>query len=234
MIDTTKRSKEIEIMDDFEMTGDVLTNTLDQIASINNFLGGNSVTLNGVKKLLKSEPKSKEIVIVDLGCGNGDMLRLLAAYGKKNGLKFKLIGIDANLHTINYAKKLSVGYSEIHYLQQDILSPSFKEVSCDIVLSTLFLHHFSDNHIEHLLVNWLKKVTLGIVINDLHRHKMAYYLFKLVSVIIKNPMVKNDGLISILRGFKRQDLIRFSAKTTARNSITWKWAFRYQWIIQKS
>jgi len=68
------RSTQTEIMDDFSMEGELLKRTLDQIALINKWLGGNSVTINGLQKLWKDIPLEQEITIVDLGCGNGDML----------------------------------------------------------------------------------------------------------------------------------------------------------------
>ena len=80
-----------------------MRDALDKIAKINQLLGGNRLTLLGVKKLLKNISKDTEITIVDIGCGNGDMLRTLANYGFKNNLKLKLIGIDANNFTINHA-----------------------------------------------------------------------------------------------------------------------------------
>jgi 2-polyprenyl-3-methyl-5-hydroxy-6-metoxy-1,4-benzoquinol methylase len=43
-------------------------------------LGGNKLTLLGVK-VIANNPKTTEITIVDVGCGNGDMLRTLADYG---------------------------------------------------------------------------------------------------------------------------------------------------------
>ena len=84
-----------------------------------------------------------------------------------------------------------------------------------------------------MLSSLKKKAKLGIVVNDLHRHPMAYYLFKLVCVTIKNTMIIEDGLTSILRGFKRDELENFSKKLQVTPQIKWKWAFRYQWIIQK-
>jgi hypothetical protein len=46
-------------------------------------------------------------------------------------------------------------------------------------------------------------------------------------------MSKEDGLVSILRGFKKKELIAFSKQLQFKNySIQWKWAFRYQWIIK--
>ena len=231
-INTTYRSDAVEIMDDLSMTGEVLTDTLHKLDSINKWLGGNAITLNGIKKLLKNHPKKEVLTIIDLGCGSGDMLRQVAKYGKKKGYIFKLIGVDANEFIINHAKKISIEYPEISYLQQDIFSDEFSESSYDIVLTTLFLHHFKEDELFRLLSQIGRKASLGIVVNDLHRHPMAYYLFKLLSLFIKNDMVKQDGLTSILRGFKKEELEEISKKLKVKSQIQWKWAFRYQWIIQ--
>jgi 2-polyprenyl-3-methyl-5-hydroxy-6-metoxy-1,4-benzoquinol methylase len=59
------------------MEGEILRDALDKIASINKLLGGNKVTLDGVRSLLKGVDKTRTISILDVGCGNGDMLRAL-------------------------------------------------------------------------------------------------------------------------------------------------------------
>ncbi|MFI0490710.1 methyltransferase, partial [Flavobacterium sp.] len=102
-INTKHRSDEPEIMDDFAMEGEILRDALDKIAKINQLLGGNQLTLQAVQDLIVNIPKQSEIVIVDIGCGNGDMLRTLANYGLKHNLNFRLIGIDANNFTIKHA-----------------------------------------------------------------------------------------------------------------------------------
>jgi len=232
-VNTTNRSNDVEIMDDLSMSGPLLTDTLIKLDTINKWLGGNAITLNGVKKLIKNYPEKREFIIIDVGCGSGDMLRNIADYGRKYGYRFKLIGVDANSFIIEHAKKRSQKYSEINYLQQDIFSEEFKELSYDIVLSTLFLHHFSEKELVSLLSKILEKTNIGVVVNDLHRHRVAYYLFKLLSVTIKNEMVKQDGLTSILRGFKKEELEEISKQLKAKSRIHWKWAFRYQWIIKK-
>src|SRR5690349_21135628 len=111
LVDTSRRSDAPELMDDFLMEGDILTNALDKIASINRLLGGNKVTLQGVKWLLKSKPVYRsEITILDVGCGNGDMLRTLAKYAKRKRIKLKLVGVDANYFSIKHAEQLSSKY----------------------------------------------------------------------------------------------------------------------------
>lgn len=232
-IHTKERSSQIELMDDFSVEGNLLRESLDSLANINKWLGGNFVTLNGLKKVLKGHEKSKPLTILDMGCGNGDMLRELAIFGKKAGYNFTLIGIDANQHTVDYAKELSVNYPEISYLKQDVFSEEFQLLQYDLVLATLFLHHFSEDDIVKLLEPILKKATFGIVVNDLNRNKIAYYLFSFLCLFIKNKMTKEDGLISVLRAFKKADLERITEKLNAKSTIQWKWAFRYQWIIQK-
>tara|TARA_R110000737_G_scaffold50895_2_gene71968 strand:+ start:11098 stop:11805 length:708 start_codon:yes stop_codon:yes gene_type:complete len=234
LVNTTCRSKDIEIMDDLDMSGEVLINSLDQIASINKWLGGNKLTIDGIKILLENKTKNETIKIVDLGCGNGDMLRKVAEFGKKNSFQFELLGIDANQATIDYANELSVNYPEITYKKEDVLSNEFETESYDIALCTLFLHHFEDAVALNFIQNLAKKAKFGIVINDLHRHRLAYYLFKVVTLFSTNQMAKKDGLLSILKGFKRKDLERFSKKINFKSTLTWRWAFRYQWIINKT
>lgn len=232
-INTKERSTQIELMDDFSVEGNLLRESLDSLANINKWLGGNFVTLNGLKKVLKKHDKNKPITMLDMGCGNGDMLREVAKFGKKAGYNFTLIGIDANQHTIDYAVKLSVNYPEISYLKQDVFSEEFQNLQYDLVLATLFLHHFNEEDIVKLLAPILKKATLGIVVNDLNRNRIAYFLFGFLCLFIKNKMTKEDGLVSVLRAFKREDLEKITQKLNAKSTIQWKWAFRYQWIIQK-
>tara|TARA_B110000977_G_C11067981_1_gene488511 strand:- start:102 stop:815 length:714 start_codon:yes stop_codon:yes gene_type:complete len=234
MISTKERSKQTELMDDLEMSGELLIKTLDKIASINRWLGGNRVSINGLKKLIKEHPRDKTLSIVDLGCGNGDMLREVAEFGRKKGHRFQLIGIDANQTTLDYASKLSKNYDEITFQKLDVLSEEFTTKKYDIALCTLFLHHFKDRVALNLIQSLIHTVKKGIIINDLHRSALAYYLFKLLTLFIRNEMVRNDGAISILRGFKKSDLVAFSEKIDHSSSIKWKWAFRYQWIIQKT
>ena len=230
-IDTTYRSDATEIMDDFSMKGELLRDTLDKLGKINKWLGGNSVTINGVKELLKNRPKTETYTIIDLGCGHGEMLRLLSEYGKKNNFNFKLVGVDANEDAIAYARELSKNYNEISFQNLDIFSNEFKALEFDIALSTLFLHHFKSGDIERLLKLLHSKADIGIVINDLHRSKLAYGLFILLGIVISNDMIVQDGLTSILRAFKRQDIEHHSEQLQLKSQIRWKWAFRYQWLI---
>ena len=231
-ISTKTRTDKEELMDDFSIGGDLLRDTLDKLENINRWLGGNLMTVKALKKVLKNHPKEQELTIADIGCGHGDILRDVAKFGRKNGYKMKLIGMDANPTAIAYANKLSTEFPELSFKTEDIFSEAFKNRKFDVVLATLFLHHFKEAKLVSFLGNTLKQTKIGIVVNDLHRHKLAYYLFMLLSVFIKNNMIIEDGLTSVLRGFKRNELAHISKKLKVKPQISWKWAFRFEWILK--
>jgi 2-polyprenyl-3-methyl-5-hydroxy-6-metoxy-1,4-benzoquinol methylase len=235
LLNTKYRTDKSEIMDDFAMEGEFLREALDKIAKINQLLGGNKLTLRGVEALIAKVPAAAQITIVDIGCGNGDMLRNLADYGVKNNLNFNLIGIDANNFTSSHALKLSENYPNISYRCEDIFDKAFSELKYDIALCTLTLHHFKDAEILEIMTVFHTNAALGVVINDLQRSSLAYRLFQSLCFVFQlNEMSREDGLISILRGFKKKELINFSKILNFNNyTIKWKWAFRYQWIISK-
>lgn len=232
-VDTRHRSQAPEIMDDFNMEGALLKETLCKIAQINRLLGGNRITRNGVSALIKNVPAHQRITILDVGCGNGDMLRELADYAGKNNRSFQLTGIDANPATVAYARELSASWPDIQYHCQDMMDPAFQQQQYDIILCTLTLHHFKEEEIYRLMNIFRRQAKIGIVINDLHRSALAYRLFQLICVVFNlNSMVRNDGQVSILRGFKKKELHQLSAVLNiGQYSLQWKWAFRYQWII---
>tara|TARA_B110000240_G_scaffold116473_1_gene130502 strand:- start:459 stop:1169 length:711 start_codon:yes stop_codon:yes gene_type:complete len=232
-ISTKNRTDKEELMDDFSIGGDLLRDTLDKLENINRWLGGNLMTVKSLKKVLSNHPKEQEVVIADIGCGHGDILRDVAKFGRKNGYKMKLIGIDANPTAIAYANELSAEFPEISFKTEDIFSDKFKNREFDVVLATLFLHHFKEPQLVSFLKNTLKQTKIAVIVNDLHRHKLAYYLFMLLSAFIKNKMIIEDGLTSVLRGFKRNDLERISKKLKVKAQISWKWAFRFQWILKE-
>jgi 2-polyprenyl-3-methyl-5-hydroxy-6-metoxy-1,4-benzoquinol methylase len=231
-ISTKNRTDKEELMDDFSIGGDLLRDTLDKLENINRWLGGNLMTVKALKKVLKNHPKEQELTIADIGCGHGDILRDVAKFGRKNGYKMKLIGMDANPTAIAYANELSTEFPELSFKTEDIFSEAFKNRKFDVVLATLFLHHFKEAQLVSFLGNTLKQTKIGIVVNDLHRHKLAYYLFMLLSIFIINNMIIEDGLTSVLRGFKRNELMHISNKLKVKPQISWKWAFRFQWILK--
>ena len=222
-------------MDDLDMQGSELEKTLLDLDKVNKWLGGNKITLEGVQRLLKNKSFDRSIKIIDVGCGNGSILKQVAQWGRMKEIKMELLGVDANAHAMTIAKENLSGYPEVSFEAINVFSEAFRELEADIILCTLTLHHFSDEEIGLLMKNFSEMAKVGVVINDLQRSKTAYYLFKAFCLVFSiREINRKDGLTSILRSFKKKDLLRYGRNLNVkRQEINYKWAFRYEWILFK-
>lgn len=230
--DLSERSTEPELMDDFQGEIEHLRIVFNDINRVNRILGGNNITIKAVAKLMKANPK-EFYTIVDMGCGDGNMLREIAKYCRKKNIKIRGIGIDLNDKTLQLAKEASQEFGELEFLHKDILQLNVSDFDCDITINTLCMHHFTENQLRVFLKKFVELSKIGIVINDLQRSAWAYYLFRCFSAIfIKTKTAKIDGLISISKGFVKSDLLRYAKNLPSVNHfIRWRWAFRYVWVM---
>lgn len=223
-------------MDEFELGGEAMSQTLRELKFINHWLGGNAVTISGLETLVSAAgTQNPPLTIADLGCGGGDMLMLTADWARKKHLEAKLFGVDANDFITQYAQRHSTDYPEISYLNLNVFSPEFRSQTYDIVTCTLFCHHFTDEELVELFRGLHRQVRVGIVINDLHRHWLAYHLIKwLTRWFSKSYLVKNDAKLSVRRSFRRRDWENIFQQAGIGNlRIRWRWAFRWQVIVSK-
>ncbi len=229
-----KRSNLPELMDDPNLPEDQLRLALKDIALVNKYLGGNWITIKALENLIELYPQKKEWKIVDVGCGDGEVLRQIATHFQKVDIIIKFVGIDISAKSISRARRKSEDLKNISFEAQDIILLDRTTFTCDVILCTLTMHHFTDVEILKFVEKFRKLTTIGFIINDLERSKIAYRLFQLFSsIFMKSNVAKYDGKVSIARSFKREDLENYSKQLSLTNySITWKWAFRFLWIIK--
>lgn len=233
MPDFSVRSTEAEIMDDLEYSGELMDRTLFELEFINKWLGGNDVTLSGIMKMLTNHDPKETICIADLGCGRGDILRLIDVWAKKENRKVRLMGIDANPYIINAARTNLSNYPDIELHTMNVFSTTFQSMKFDIVVGTLFYHHFTSDQLHRFFRQLKDQVRIGYIINDIHRHALAFYSIKLLTKYFsRSSMVKFDAPLSVLRAFKKSELVDILRNTGAGIfTIHWKWAFRWQVLV---
>lgn len=222
-----RRSYEPELLDTTGIPKELLFQNLRELDLINRTLGGHAITLTGIKKLLTD--KNKIYHIVDIGCGGGDSMKYIADWARSNGYKIKLTGVDVNADAIEYMNDHCKAYSEISGVVSDYRNFLKNNTMADIIHCSLFCHHLTDDELIELFI-YLKQYTAkGFVINDLQRHWFAYNGIKYLTRLLNgSALVKNDAPLSVLRGFKKQELNNLLEKAGLKNvSIKWKWAFRY-------
>jgi 2-polyprenyl-3-methyl-5-hydroxy-6-metoxy-1,4-benzoquinol methylase len=224
------RSHEIEIMDDLKISGDVVDQTLRELNTINKLLGGNQISISAFKKMALSK---QHLTLADLGCGGGDMMMEMAKWTRNCGKEATFIGIDANPHIVDYAKNNTKAYPEIGIEAINIFDKAFRSVKVDIIHCCLFTHHFTEEELIHLFRQFKEQASLGVIINDLQRHPLAYWSIKmLTSVFSKSEMVRNDAAISVKRGFKKVELVNILERAGIKKyQLSWHWAFRWKLIF---
>ena len=227
------RNTDIELMDNPNLGVHELKKVFKDINRVNNLLGGSKISLNALWKLIKDCPK-ESYTILDMGCGDGFMLRKAALFLRKRNVRAKLIGLDLREDILSIAREASKDFPEISYIKQNVLQLKPDKFQCDILLCTLTMHHFNNEEIAVFLKKFISISKLGVVINDLQRNKIACYLFKVFRIFfLKSTIAKKDGLTSIKSGFLKAELQEFAKNIpTVIHQIEWKWAFRYVWVIQ--
>lgn len=234
----SKRSREKELMDDPALDGAALTQNLQELEAVNRWLGGKSTLISALDRvcLPPADPfKGRAITIADLGCGGGDLLRAVHDWARARHLNVELIGIDSNPFMVRYAIEKSGTCSTIRFNTVDVLSDAFREMRFDIACLNTFCHHLSDADLVKLLKRLATQTSTAIIINDLHRHWIAYLSIKWITRLLDfSYLAKHDGPLSVLRAFRKRELIDLIKRANFNSyQIRWRWAFRWELILWK-
>lgn len=221
------RSECSELMDTEVVTSEDFAACLRDLATVNRLTFATRPTLTWLNQVTRDWPTSQTLSILDVGYGQGDMLRAIWKWAKKRGIKVKLEGIDLNPLSEIAAKQATPKQMNILFQTGDVFSLA-SERSFDIIISSLVAHHLSDEQIVSFISLLERQVTLGWFINDLHRHVLSYYAFRLWSALAGwHRFVRHDGPVSIARSFRRKDWQSYLAAAGIDACIKWHMPFRY-------
>lgn len=221
------RSDQLELLDQPGHDFRAIRQNMAELDIINTWLGGHAITLSGFRKLAGEK---RPLHICEIGCGGGDNLAAIRRWAIRNGWELQYTGIDIHPDCIAYARER---FPDASYYCTDYRRMEFSAVP-DIIFSSLFCHHFTDSELIGQL-KWMGDHSrLGYFINDLHRHPLAYHAIRLLTKLFsRSYLVKNDASLSVLRGFKRNELQQLLQQAgAAQVTLQWKWAFR--WLITVS
>jgi 2-polyprenyl-3-methyl-5-hydroxy-6-metoxy-1,4-benzoquinol methylase len=225
-----QRSYQKELLDRNDIPFEDIKRNMQELDFINRKLGGHDITLDGIIDLIKNQiPSNSNLTVIEIGCGGGDNLRAIRNWAERIRFPVRLKGIDVNAECIAYARQ-SKRNRGIEFILSDYKEVFFNSKP-DIIFSSLFCHHFTDEELVYML-QWMQQNSrVGFFINDLHRHWLAYYCIKLLTKIFsKSYLVKNDAPLSVQRGFTRKEWKTIFREAGIRNfNCNWRWAFR--WLL---
>ncbi len=212
-----ERSGKLERIDTGDYTAREYDDFLRDIRHINRFVGDKSALKNTLLREIRSEDL-KNFSVLDVGAGSGELLRVVAEFVRKSKRETSLTGLELNARSARAILEESKDFTEITAVRGDALNLPFNDDSFDFVICSLFTHHFTDENVVKILGEMSRVSRRKIYVIDLHRHRAAYFLYtKILSLVIRSSLVREDGALSILRSFKPDELEKLAQNAGLKN-----------------
>lgn len=230
-----KREIKPEHMDDTSQGGPQLQEALVHLRRLNRLFGAAAPTLYGVKRLWKAAGSPKELSILDIGAGSGDVNDKLLRWALEEGVRLNVKLVDMTEEAVKEAGLYFWNESRVQVCQGDLFE--LEAESADIVTGTQFLHHFTGDELKQATRQMLRTSRMGVVINDIHRHPISWTaVWMATRIISRNPYIRHDGPLSVAKGFRGEDWRRLREALNldkAEFKYVWRPLFRYSVMIRK-
>lgn len=191
--------------------------SLRDLRRINFWLGNARLVVNETFDLLEKRGLQRA-VILDVGTGSADLPLHLLRAASAHGLDLKIIALDCKPLHLQIAreelgKKGDDVAARVLLLGGDAFHLPLGDDSIDIVISSLFLHHFRPVQIEKLLNGFSRVSRVGWVMNDLVRHYAPLVFFKATwPLFARSRLTRHDGVVSFRRGYTIEEMRRYLAR----------------------
>ncbi len=137
--------------------------------------------------------------IIDIGFGDGDMLRRIERWAMKRRLPVELVGVDLNPRSEQAARAHTPPGSTIRWVTGDYAQQGD---GWDAAISSLVAHHMTDAELVAFL-RWMQGNARAWFVNDLLRHGFAYRGYPVLATLARwHPIVRHDGRLSIARSLR--------------------------------
>ena len=192
-----ERATQDELMDDPALDAGTYTQVLHDLAQVNTVTMARRPTFAFLERAVGTH---KRFNLLDVGFGDGDMLRAIATWAKKRGIEARLVGVDLNPRSVAAAREATAD-STIDYRTGDCADLAGEGWDC--VISSLVAHHMTRDQLVAFLRFMEAESARGWLVNDLHRHRFAHAGFPLLARLFGwHPIVRHDGTLSIARSYR--------------------------------
>ncbi|WP_375394009.1 methyltransferase domain-containing protein [uncultured Sphingomonas sp.] len=186
-----------ELMDADDLDPAVYAEVVADLAKVNVV----TMAVRPTLAFLDRAVRGKRLRLLDVGYGDGDMLRRIARWAAKRGIAADLVGIDLNPRSEQAARAHTPTGMVIDYRTGDYADLAAEP--WDMIVSSLVAHHMTAAQLVAFLRFMEMQARAGWFVNDLHRHAFAYRGFPLLATIARwHPIVRHDGTLSIARSYR--------------------------------
>ena len=191
------RSTEEEQMDAPDLDPAVYARALTDLSDVNRLTLAARPTIAFLRRATRDVRRFR---LLDVGFGQGDMLRAIARWADRRGIGCDLVGIDLNPGSAAVARAAATGFAI------DFRTGDYRDLAgegFDFVISSLVAHHMTHGQLIEFIRFMDREARRGWLVNDLHRHALAHFGFPLLARLMRwHRIVREDGTLSIARSFR--------------------------------
>ena len=215
-------------MDDPSLDAATYTNVLHDLAQVNTITMARRPTLAFLDRAVGRRQRFR---LLDVGYGDGDMLRTIARWAKRRGIAAELVGIDLNPRSHAAARDATPADLAIDYRTGDYADLAGEGWHC--VISSLVAHHMTREQLVAFLRFMEAEARAGWLVNDLHRHGVAYTGWPLLAGLMRwHPIVRHDGHLSIARSYRPREWPPLLAEAGVKGARVFR-AFPFRLCVEK-
>ncbi|MEP6741542.1 MAG: methyltransferase domain-containing protein [bacterium] len=228
-----QRSLELEHLDKGDYSSEEYEGCIVELQRVNRWLGDAQALKDSLLKEIE-QANLQSFSVIDVGAGSGELLRVIASWARRTKRKAQLTGVELNARSAEAIGEESKAFPEIYAMRGDAFQLPFADNSFDYAICSLFTHHFKDGAVVKLLRELSRVAARRIFVIDLHRHPISYYFFTTIGrLFFHNRLIREDGALSILRGFKLDELKKL-AQNAQLEDIQVERHFPYRLVLAAS
>ena len=204
-----------ELMDADDLSPETYAAVVADLAKVNVVTLAARPTLDFLRRGIGN---AKRFKLLDVGFGDGDMLRRIARWAARRGLEAELVGVDLNPRSALAAVAHTPPGLPIRYVTGDYADLAGQ--GWDFVVSSLVAHHMTHDQLVAFLRFMDREATRGWLVNDLHRHRFAHFGFPVLARLAGwHPIVRHDGTLSIARAYRPSEWCQILAETALKARV---------------
>ena len=200
----------VELLDRSGNSDREVRENLRDLQRLNRYFGGTRTVLLHLSRMIGDPPRTP-LTILDIATGGADIPRAICRWARRGNLTVTVEGIDRSDQVLAAAREWSADYPEIRLLRVEAPLLPYPDQSFDYAISSLFFHHLTEPQGVHLLQEMERVARRGLIVNDLLRSRVACLLTGITTRLLSaNRLTRHDGPMSILRGFRPEELLRMA------------------------
>ncbi len=215
-------------MDAEDLPPDVLAAVLKDLAQVNVVTMAARPTLGFLERAVGSR---KAFRLLDVGYGDGDMLRRIARWASKREIATELVGIDLNPNAAPAARAHTPVDLRIDYRTGD--HATLADESWDLIVSSLVAHHMTHDQLVGFVAFMEAHARVGWLVNDLHRHRVAHLGFPILARLAGwHDIVRHDGTLSVARSYRPDEWLPILRAAGVSDARVFR-AFPYRLCVER-